>query len=196
VITSFLRFLRPESRKLLLFGVFSFICVAGVVQTYAFIDDVPGIEKPPLYDQLRGFDFWLPWNIFTAPFHIPLAVICGVFDFCAPLFSHFPRLGAVRFPVSSIVYSYIAASWLVHSWNRWISEAASPTRRLLLMIPLVATGIMMGTTLISIPLRPGESAFSSFVLVYAIPVFYSISGYGLYKAALELKARASALPYA
>lgn len=113
-----LRFLWPGTRKLLLIGALAFICVAGAVQTYAFIDDVPWIEKPPFYDQPPPFDFWLPWIIFTAPFHVPLSIICGIFDLCSPLFSQFPRLGAVRFPVSSVVYSYIAASWLVHSCDR------------------------------------------------------------------------------
>jgi len=186
-----LGFLRPGPRKILAFGALAFICVAGAVQTYAFIDDVPGIEKPPLYNQLRPFDFWLPWIIFTAPFHVPLSIICGMFDLCSPLFSHFPRLGEVRFPVVSVIYSYIAASWLVHSWNKWVSGSASTTRRLLLLIPLMAAGIMAGPTLFSMLLRPGEATFSisTLILTYAVLAFYSISGYGLYKTASELKAQ-------
>lgn len=186
----FLRFLWPGTRKLLLFGVFAFICVAGAVQTYAFIDDIPGTQKPPLYDQLRAFDFWLPWIIFTAPLHIPLSIICGMFDLCDPIFSYFPRLGDVMFPVSSVAYSYLAASWMVHSWDRWMPRAASTTRRLLLLLPLVATGVMAGPAMVSLPLRPREAAFSisTFLLVYAILAFYSISGYGLYRAASELRA--------
>lgn len=191
MVMRFLGFLWPGTRKLLLFAMFAFLCVAGVIQAYAFIDDVPGIEKPLLYDQLRTFDFWLPWIIFTAPFHIPLSIICGMFDFCTPIFSFFPRLGAVRFPVSSVVYSLLASSWLVHSWDRWISGAASMTRRFILVIPLVMTGIMAGPTMFLLPFVPQEATFSisTFLLVYAILTFYSISCYGLYRVILEYRFR-------
>lgn len=54
-------------------------------------------------------------------------------------------------------------------------------------MPLVAIGIMAGPTLVSISLRLGEAAssISRFLLLYTILIFYSISGYGLYKAASQ-----------
>jgi len=62
-----LRFLKPCPRRLLLFAFYASLSIAGVIQSYAFIDDVPGLERPPLYDQLRGFDFWFPLDIVHPP---------------------------------------------------------------------------------------------------------------------------------
>lgn len=183
-----LGFLWPGTRKFLLFIVLTFICVAGAIQTFVFIDDVPGVEKPPFFEQLRPFDFWLPWIMFTAPFHIPVAIVCSRFDFCTPIFSHFPRLGEIMFPVSSVLYSYLAASWFIYSWDRWISEATLTKRRLLLLIPLVATAIIVGPTIIFVPLWRWKMShsISSFFLAYFILTFYAISCYGLYRVALKM----------
>lgn len=76
--------LRPTPGKLIFFPVFAFLWVAGVTQTYAFIDDIPGVEKPPLYDVLRPFGFWFPWLIFSAPLYIVSGALCSLHDFCSP----------------------------------------------------------------------------------------------------------------
>jgi len=68
----------------MLFLLFAFISVAGAIQAYAFIDDMPGVEKPPLYDQLRLFDFWFPWVLLIAPLGLLAAVLPGsLFDLFA-----------------------------------------------------------------------------------------------------------------
>ena len=66
-------FLKPDFRKLLLFSVFILIAVGGKIQTWAFDDD-PQI-KPPLYDFLRPYPFWLVW-IFSM---VPLMIISTPF---------------------------------------------------------------------------------------------------------------------
>jgi len=63
-------FLKPNLRKLALFSILAFICIGGVIQTYAFIDDVPGILKPPLYDILHPLELWFPWIILALPTHL------------------------------------------------------------------------------------------------------------------------------
>lgn len=172
--------LRPSPVKLLLFLCFAFLWVAGVIQSYAFIDDVPGVEKPPLYDLLRPFDFWFPWVIFSAPLHLFSSFLCSLRDFCSTLFSTFPGMGAARFPVIGVIYSYLASSWMVYSWSRWLTTPFS--RRLTLTIPILPTLLLTGFPTI---IPPSAAAFilSSIPLIYLISTFYTISFYGLCKAA-------------
>ena len=174
--------LKPDARKLLLFAGFAFVCIAGATQTYAFIDDVPRLEKPPLYDALRPFSFWYPWVLFSAPFHVSAALICSVMDVCGSIFSTSPSMGAVKIPVSSIVYSFIVASWLVYSWDRWLSGSRRRARLLILLTPLALTAAQIGHQLPMLA-QPGLTSFmiSGFLLTYAVVTFYLISVYGVGK---------------
>jgi len=70
-----LNVLKPSPNSLTLFAALTFICIGGVIQTYAFIDNVSGIPKPPLYDELSYFNLWFPWVLFVFPLH----VIGGIF---------------------------------------------------------------------------------------------------------------------
>lgn len=42
-----LLFLKPKVGVLVIFALLAFICVGGAIQSYAFIDDVPEVPKPP-----------------------------------------------------------------------------------------------------------------------------------------------------
>lgn len=67
------KFLKPDFRKLLLFSVFILIAVGGQIQAWGFDDDPQ--TKPPLYDLLRPYPFWIVW-IFSM---IPLVIISAPF---------------------------------------------------------------------------------------------------------------------
>lgn len=178
-----LEVLKPDIRKLVLFVGFAFLCVAGATQSYAFIDDVPGLERPPLYDVLRPFSFWFPWVLFSAPLHVSAALVCSVVDVCGSMFSVFPSMGAVKFPVTGVIYSFIAASWLVYSWDRWLSGSSRRTRLLVLVTPLVITTALFGPQLLMVA-EPGLASFmiSGFFLTCAVLEFYFAAVYGIGKA--------------
>ena len=169
-----LRFLKPCPRRILLSAFYIFLSIAGAIQTYAFIDDIPGLERPPLYDQLRGFEFWFPWVLFTLPIHLPIPLSRGVVRY-------FPSLGAVKMPLGSIIYSYVAASWLVYVWDRWVSASARRVRGTLLMLPAVLASLS-GLSPLLLSLRGLAYTLSRFVNLYLVYLFYAISLYGLYKA--------------
>ena len=166
-----LRFLKPCPRRLLLFAFYASLSIAGAIQSYAFIDDVPGLERPPLYDQLRGFNFWFPWILFTLPIHLPLPLGWR-------LVSHFPSLGAVKMPLGSILYAYAAASWLIYTWDRWISTGR--LRGILLTLPAVLASI---STVPPLLLGFGGIAYSlsGLVNLYLVYLFYLVALYGLYR---------------
>jgi len=111
--------LKPTWMKIGFFVVFAFIWIGGVTQTYTFIKDVLGIEKPPLYDLLKPYDFWSPWIFFSAPFYILVRLLCSIYDFCSPIFAMFPDMGGVKFPLAGITYSYMASAWMAFSWEKW-----------------------------------------------------------------------------
>ncbi|MDJ0270058.1 MAG: hypothetical protein NXY59_05885 [Aigarchaeota archaeon] len=170
----------PSRKTVLIFLGLSFLSIAGAVQSYAFGDDVPCVEKPPLYDALRPYGFWFPWIIFTAPLHVAAALICGSGDLCIQLLSSFPSMGAVKFPLASVLYSSAAACWVVYSWRRWCVAAPRDTRILLLLVPL-APALFLGRpsipTIIVFPLF----VVSTFLLLYGVFIVYSVAIYGLFR---------------
>jgi len=133
-----LSFLKPTPRSLALFAVLAFICVGGAIQSYAFIDDVSGVTKPPFYDLLKPLELWVPWIFFAAPVHL-LGSLLGL----RWLLRCFPSLGGVSAPVASLAYAYVISCWAVHSWDRWarygrygkLSPASRDRARLALLPP-------------------------------------------------------------
>lgn len=176
-------FFKPSPLKILLFLCFAFLWVAGVTQTYAFLDDVSGIEKPPLYDLLKPFGFWFPWVLFSAPLYAASALICLPYDICSIIISVFPGMGGLKFPVAGMGYSYLASSWMVYSWRKWFTTPLS--RRLALLIPIAPTLLLASPMSALMLMRSSEAIFalSSLLLIYFVATFYSISIYGVYRAA-------------
>ena len=58
--------MRQVIRVLCLSGILCFICIGGAIQTYAFIDETPGLGEPMLYDMLQS----LNWIVLAAPVHL------------------------------------------------------------------------------------------------------------------------------
>ena len=177
--------LKPTWMKIGFFIVFAFIWIGGVTQTYTFIKDVPGIEKPPLYDLLKPYDFWSPWIFFSAPFYILVRLLCSIYDFCSPIFAMFPDMGGVKFPLAGITYSYMASAWMAFSWEKWFRSRKIKVATLLgCLIPLfiIHPGIFL-LAINSVHMHRMISYLaSSLILNYLVLVFYVISIYGLYKA--------------
>lgn len=174
--------LRPDWRKLLLFLGLAFLCVGGAVQTYAFIDDV-GVPEPPLYNLLRPYDLWIPWIIFTLPLRILEILPCSLID-CTVILSSFPSMGAVKFPVISVIYSYLAASWLVYCSDRWFRWRGR--LRILPLIPAMLAALMyLPIMLYQLSLH----SLSGFLLVLGVLELQAVSIYGLYKEAGRLLRR-------
>lgn len=178
-LTLLVKVLRPDWRKLLLFLGLAFICVGGAVQTYAFIDDV-GIPEPPLYDLLRPYDLWTPWILFTLPLHLLSAPFCALRD-CRQVLSLFPDMGAVKFPLVSVIYSYLMASWTVYCLDRWFRWRGR--LRILPLIPIILTATVY---LPSIFYHPSLRLLSSFLPVLGIMELYVVSVHGLYRELREV----------
>ncbi len=169
--------LKPNPKSIALFLLLSFICIGGVIQTYAFIDAIPGLPKPPLYDQLRPFDLWVPWIFLAAP----LFIVAHLFGL-ERLTIFYPELSVgIKPPIGSIIYVYILSNWFFHAWD----GIKTKKRKSLILI--------LGAILASFfhpPLIPlwNDSiwnlllfSLSGFLLLTTVFSIYLTSLYGLYK---------------
>src|SRR2546428_14068420 len=69
-----LTFFKPGIWTAIILGIFIPVALLGHIQTYAFTCggdghkcEGTGIEKPALYDAIRGYPFWLIWVFSIAP---------------------------------------------------------------------------------------------------------------------------------
>ena len=172
-----LNVLKPSLNSLTLFAVLTFICIGGVIQTYAFIDNVSGIPKPPLYDELSYFNLWFPWILFAFPLH----VIGGIFRLQG-LMSLFPEISeGFKLPVGSIVYAYIISSWTVFCWDKWFKHSKY---RNYLMLPAFVLAILFNPPFAITELSLKELSFmvSGFIFTALVILIYTISIHGFLKA--------------
>ncbi len=171
-------FLKPDLRLILVFLLFSFICVGGVVQSYAFVDDVQGVHKPFLYDFLKPFCLWVPWVFFAAPIHV-----FGYFLGLEWILGFFPSLDATKLPVASLIYSYLVSYWVFYTWDKWLKAASSkikfliffvPVSLAMLKVPLVTPFWLLGFTSYIFSL-------SCLLFLSAVLIAYFVSIYGFIK---------------
>ena len=174
--------LRLDFMALALFGVFVFICIGGVIETYAFIDGVPGVVKPPLYDQLSSLELLLPWVILAAPVHV-LGRALNLWW----LLKLFPELSpGFKVPLVSIAYSYILAQWTTYSWSRWVRGSRKKVYAVILASLAISAIMESPLTLTSIPVREVIRAITGFVFTLLVIHSYLTSITGIYYSIKEL----------
>jgi len=183
-----LAFLRPSYSKVLLFAVLAITCFFGSIQTFAFIDDIPGVPKPPLYDEVRCVELWFPWVALSLPIHL-----AGWALRLWNLAKYLPSLSlGVKVPLISIAYSYALSCWTVSSWGRWLRSLRSR---------VAALSIGVGSSLVLVPLpllltyHASDPCLtlrscSGFALILLVSTVYIVSIYGLARALAGLVRRA------
>ena len=177
-----LSFLKPTPKSLALFAVLAFICVGGAIQSYAFIDDIPEVPKPPLYDLLKPLELWVPWIFLAAPVHL----LGSLLDLWW-LLDYFPRLGGVSAPVASVAYAYVISCWAAYSWDRWARHGRYG--RLVPLVGVALASIFHFPLVLLLTIDPlGYAAFaiSGFAFLAAVFAVYAVSIYGLYRAGRSL----------
>src|SRR3989344_1814073 len=76
------QFFKPDLRKIIIFMIFMFIAFGGQTQSWVFSDKDMGLPKPPLFDLLAPFPFWIVWVFLLAPLALlsNLIVAIGGYD--------------------------------------------------------------------------------------------------------------------
>lgn len=167
----------------MLFAVLAFICVGGAIQSYAFIDDFPGVPKPPLYDLLKPLEIWPSWVFLAAPVHL-LGSLLGL----RWLLKYFPSLGGVSAPVASLAYAYVVSCWAVYSWSRWARYGKYGRYTPLVGVALTSVLYLPRASLPVVaalevdPLGYAVRTVSGFALLTVVFAVYAVSIYGLHKA--------------
>ncbi|GEM_PF-1198124 len=159
-----LEFLKPDGWKLLIFSVLAFICVGGLIQSYAFVDDF--IPPPPFYEELRPLDLWAPSMLLILPF-LPF------YSILSELLVHIPLPSGTFFkpPLGCLLLSYVEGAWFVIQW-REMSWRGRRISSILALLPSVFY--------ISAP--DPVFALSGAVLSFLVILVHLVAFYGLAKA--------------
>ncbi len=146
--------LKPDGRRLLATILMVALLFAAYIQAFAFVDDVPGATKPPLYDTLLPFDFWVPGMLLI----LPLALVS------APLqaLGLSPLSSPLILPLQ-IGYVYLLSSLLVFGHDHWARHIA----------PRWRTGVVILPALIAILLWSSGMSAAIRSLPHMIPFFLS-----------------------
>ena len=171
-----LEWVSPSPSSITLTLILAFILIGGQIQAYAFVDDVPGIEPPPLYDLLRPLSIWpamailvLPWSLMGSI--LCLTGVCGV--------------GGLS-TIFLLVVTYLEASWFVRVWR-----GLTRTGRSIIVISSIAPWIP------SLPAVPRDPLFfvSSTVLGSTVVAVHLTSSYGLLKVLYRLVRKGRGVQY-
>ena len=112
------RFLKPSLWTAIILGIFIPVALLGHIQTYAFTCGGDGhkcvgtdIQKPPLFDAIRGYPFWLIWVFSIAPL-IPFAsaIQSYLVNFEGTVYIFF---------AANFIYYYLASCVIAFSWNKF-----------------------------------------------------------------------------
>ena len=122
--------LRPDWRRLVATILMVALLVAAYIQAFAFVDDVPGATKPPLYDSLLPFDFWVPGMMLI----LPLAVVSAPLEWLGISLLSSPLVWPLQ-----ILYLYLLSCLLVFGHDHWAKYLAARWRRLIVILPVVLT---------------------------------------------------------
>jgi hypothetical protein len=124
------QFLKPDWRRLVASTLMLALLVAGYIQAFAFVDDVPNATKPSLYDALLPFDFWVPGVLLI----LPLAVVSAPLRWLglSPLSS--PWIWPVQ-----ILYLYLLSYLLLFGHDHCAKDIAARWRILIVILPVSVT---------------------------------------------------------
>jgi len=112
-----LQFLKPTWKRLAIFAVLAFIAMAGYIQSWVFSGKDMGLPKPPLFDLLSPFPFWLLWVFLLSP----LALLSNALVMIGGYETDFVMRGPFWiFSIVNLVYFYILSCLVILIWNKFM----------------------------------------------------------------------------
>jgi len=139
-MTTWRRILKPDGRRVVATALMLALLAAAYIQSFAFVDDVPGATKPPLYDALLPFDFWVPGIMLILPLTLlsTLLGLLGISILSSPMI----------WPLQ-IAYVYVLASLLVFGHDHWAKDIAPRWRRLAVVVPVLIAIVLWAPGILS-----------------------------------------------
>ena len=109
------QFLKPDRKKILILLIFLFIAFAGHTQSWVFSGKDMGLPKPPLFDLLKIFPFWVVWVLLLLPLGLlsNLLVTIGGYD------ADFVMRGPFwLFWMIQVIYFYLLSCSVRFVWDK------------------------------------------------------------------------------
>jgi len=171
--------LKPNRRKVLGTMLMLAFLAAAYIQSYTFVDDVPGVSKPLLYDLLRPFSFWASAMLLIMPLALLSAPLrwLGLSPWASPLIW-----------LLQAAYVYLLACPLVFAHDHWGKKMERRWRWLVLALPFLFVAALWAPAIPAAPRSPQQMVpfFASSILftgcVLSLYTYIGVCiGVGLYK---------------
>lgn len=115
-------FLKPDSKRLVLFGGFLLLLAGAFVQAWALSKGAP---KPFLVDVLGKFPFWVVWVMLSVPVHM----VSPVFSGGGP--------GRYAYLAANLVYFYLFACLLAASFESYAGRFRKWLWAFIVLLPVM-----------------------------------------------------------
>jgi len=113
------RFFTPDWKRILIFVILALVAFAGHIQSWVFSGKDMGLPKPPLFDLLAAFPFWVVWVILLFPLGMLSNVIVAIGGYDVDFIMRGPFW---LFWVIQLLYFYIISCVIASVWTR-LSES-------------------------------------------------------------------------
>lgn len=112
-------FLKPDWRKASVLVILVSVALAGHVQSWVFSGKNMGLPKPPLFDLLEPFPFWVLWVTLLLPLAMLSNIVVALGGYNADFIMRGPFWS---FWVIQIAYFYLVACVTISVWRRLSRE--------------------------------------------------------------------------
>jgi len=109
------RFLTPDRKKILVLPVLMLVAFAGYIQSWVFSGKDMGLPRPPLFDLIAPFPFWVVWVVLLLPLGALSNVIVAIGGYDADFIMRGPFWISW---VIQLLYFYVVSCVIALVWAR------------------------------------------------------------------------------
>jgi len=109
------QFLTPDRKKILVLAVLMLVAFAGYMQSWAFSGKDMGLPKPPLFELLTPFPFWVVWVMLLLPLGLLSNVIVAIGGYDADFIMRGPFWLSW---IIQLLYFYVVSCVMASIWTR------------------------------------------------------------------------------
>jgi len=109
------RFFKPDWKRILVFVMLTLVAFAGHMQSWVFSGKDMGLPKPPLFELLAPFPFWVAWVVLLLPLGMLSNVIVAIGGYDADFIMRGPFW---LFWTIQLLYFYVVSCVIASIWTR------------------------------------------------------------------------------
>lgn len=108
-------FFTPDRNRILIFVMFTLVAFAGHIQSWVFSGKDMGLPKPPLFELLTPFPFWVVWVMLLLPLGLLSNVIVAIGGYDADFIMRGPFWLSW---IIQLLYFYVVSCVIASIWTR------------------------------------------------------------------------------